>query len=171
MYEIDEITQYVEKIKDAVMTGAGESAKTIMDYISISIVVNMKTEMQSYPATKPVSLVTGRLARAIQGSQESKDDGTMSDDVIVYERSILVPYANITEYGGNVFINTRMRNYMYYKYQTTKELKYLYMYLTKQDYYKHRPLMFVQDILEKIDSQQILDIISKEVEEKVRSIV
>lgn len=162
-----ELPQYFDKIKETIWTALGDSAKDIMSVISLSIVEKMGKGKQTYPSKKPIRILSGRLARAIQGIDESHTNFYMNDDVIIYENKILTPYANISQYGGEVYITDRMFRYLLYKYITTEKKEYLYMAYAKEGTLKHKPFEFVEMGFENVKSDAIMQIITKAIKQRI----
>lgn len=164
---MSEIQEWMNKIRQGIWTGLGASAKDIMQVWAVFMVSGMK-QGQSYPSTKPIGIVSGRLARAIQGQADYTDDGVQDDDVIVYERTIRVPYASISEHGGQVTVNPRMKSYFLWKYSQTKERKWAYMAFSKT--LNHKPFEFVKDSIQGMDANKIEPAVQRHVTEQLNKI-
>lgn len=164
---MSDIQNWVNRIKDGIWTGLGASAKDIMQVWAVLMVSGMK-QGQTYPSTKPIGIVSGRLARAIQGQAEYSDDGIQDDDVIIYERTIRVPYANISEHGGKVNVSPRMKSYFLWRYSQTKERKWAYMAFSKSLF--HKPFEFVKDSITNMDVNKIEQPVKRHVLEQLSKI-
>lgn len=167
MSDIRDISEWMRKIKTAVWDGLSKSSKDIMNVWAVTIVSRMKTG-QGYPSTKPIAIAKGRLARAIQGVSDSSDDGIVDDSAIVYERTIRVPYADISERGGEVPVSTRMKAFFLWKYSQTKEKKWKYMAFAKT--LKHKPFEYVLDSFRDMSVSKITPAIMRHVESEVKKI-
>ncbi len=101
----ESISNWMNEIKEGVWTSFGTASKDIMSVWAVFIVSRMKTSKQSYPSQKPIAVLSGGLARAIQSS--SIETGLQTESEIVYERTVNVPHGAISEYGKEEFITKK----------------------------------------------------------------
>jgi hypothetical protein len=166
---MSDISQWMGKIKDVVWDSFSMASKDIMDIWTVTMVAMMRTGKQGYPSSKPIAIAQGRLARSIQGKAEFFDDGIVDDSAIVYERTIQVPYAFISEYGGNVTASSSMRRAMFAK------LKQMGRYnkdtvWTHKAVFEHKPFEFVKDSIEEMTVEKIEPSIGRHMEEQLNKI-
>lgn len=154
---MSEIQDWMNKIRESIWTGFGKSAKDVMTSWTSEMVFNMKSGQSNYPARKPLGIFTGKLSNALLGNSNSFDDGIQDDNKIVYERTVQVPYADISDKGGNVPITTRMKGFLIHKYYQTKEKKYLYMAFSNSGTLKHYKFDYVQDAVKRLDGKGVLN--------------
>ncbi len=165
MSNVQDISGWIDKIKQGVWTAFGSSSKDIMNTWAVFIVSRMKSG-QDYPAIKPPAIKSGKLARAIQDG--STDDGIMEDDVIVYERTIKVPYAWMIEEGGSVPVTPRMKSFFLWKYSQTKEKKWKYMAFAGT--LRHPALDYIKDSILGMTVDKIEPAISRHLEAELNKI-
>lgn len=112
MSDVTEISGWVDKIQKGIWDSFGMASKEVMDAWAVFIVSRMRTNRMN-PSAKPISIWKGKLARGIQGQEGSTDDGIMEENVIVYERTLRVPYGAISEYGGTTSATPKARRAMF----------------------------------------------------------
>lgn len=153
---MSEISDWMGKIREGIWTGFGKSAKDVMKSWTSEMVFNMKSgQSQNYPAREPLGIFTGKLSNALLGNANSFDDGLQDENKIVYERTVQVPYADISDKGGTVQVTPKMKAFLIHKYYQTKEKKYLYMAFAGALY--HYKFDYVQDAVKRIDGQGVLN--------------
>lgn len=152
----DDITKWMDDIREGTWTAFGKSSKDIMDTWGFIMATSLRTGGSAYPVSK-LGQRSGRLGDALMGIKDSEDDGRQEDNVIVYQRTIKVPYADISDKGGDVKITERMRGYLLAQYMDTKDKKYAYMAFSKDGMLHHKAFNYAQEATNKIDSSIIAE--------------
>lgn len=168
MSDVKEISSWISLIQEAIWNGLWYSSKEVMDAWSVFIVSRMRTNRQN-PSPKPISIWEGRLAKAIQGGQESSDNGEQGDTIISYERTIKVPYGAISEYGGKTKATPSARKAMF------ATLKKLGTYdpkksWTNREYFEHPAFEFVNSSISEISMDTIQEPIMRNLEKTFNQI-
>ena len=171
MSDVKDISEWIKKIERGIWDSFGMASKEVMDAWAVFIVSRMRTNRQN-PSPKPISIYTGRLARALQGGGESQDDGIVDDSVVVYERTVKVPYAAISEYGGKTRANNSTRRAMF------AQLKKMGTYnkntvWTHKAFFDHRDgsgMQFVKDSISEMSIDKIKPAIMRHIETELNKI-
>jgi hypothetical protein len=129
----------------------------------------MKTNRQSYPSTKPISIVQGRLARGIQGQEGSIDNNTSTETEVSRERTIMVPGAALNEYGGSVPATPSMRRAMFAKLVRSGRYNKDTVW-THRAIFEHKPFEFVKDSIEGMTMDKISPTFLRNMEEQLSKI-
>ena len=169
MSDVQEISGWMNKIKTGIWDAFGASSKEIMDAWAVFIVSRMKTNRQTYPSAKPISIFQGKLARGIQGGEGTTDDGLVDDSAIVYERTIRVPYAGISEFGGRVRATPSMRRAMFAKLKAMGRYNKDTVW-THKAIFEHKPFEFIKDSVEGMTVDKITPAIMRHVEKELNKI-
>ena len=166
-----EIQDWMNKIRQGIWTGLGASAKDIMQVWAVRMVAQMKA-FAGYPSPPPISKLSGRLARAIQGQAESTDGLKKTDTEITYERTLQVPYAAISEYGKKVSATDAMRRAMFAKLKSMGQYKreHARIGMGKKGMFEHNPYYFVRDSIEQMTADMIEPAVEKHVKEQLNKI-
>ncbi len=112
---MSDVTKWVNDIREGIWTAFGKSGKDVMNVWTSMMVSNMRTGGNSYPSTLPIGRNSGDLADALQGKSLSVDEFSSPQDQIMYERRVLVSYADISERGGFVNQTPQSRKAMFAK--------------------------------------------------------
>lgn len=112
---MSDVAKWMNDIREGIWTAFGKSSKDVMNVWTSRMVSNMKSGGNSYPSTLPIGRNSGDLSDALQGKALSADEYSSPQDQIMYERRVLVPYAGISEYGGQVNATPQSRKAMFAK--------------------------------------------------------
>jgi hypothetical protein len=154
MSDVKDISEWIKKIERGIWDSFGMASKEVMDAWADFIVLRMKTNKQTYPSAKPISIYQGKLARGLQGREGSIDDGLVDDSVIVYERTVRVPYAAISEYGGSVPATSSMRRAMFAKLKAMGRYNKDTVW-THKAIFEHKPFEFIKDSISEMSVEKI----------------
>ena len=167
MSDVKDISEWIKKIERGIWDSFGMASKEVMDAWAVFIVSRMKTNKQTYPSAKPISIYQGNLARAIQNS--SNDTGIMENNVIVYERNVRVPYAAISEYGGTVRATPSMRRAMFAKLKASGRYNKETVNMHKA-VFEHKPFEFIKDSIAEMTADKIEPAIRRNLEIELNKI-
>ena len=169
MSDVKDISGWIKKIERGIWDSFGMASKEVMDAWVVFAVSRMKTNRQTYPSAKPISVYQGRLARGLQGGSESSDDGIVDDSDIVYERTVKVPYAAISEYGGKVPATKSMRRAMFAKLKETGRYNKDTVW-THKAVFEHKPFEFMKDSIAEMSVDKITPAIMRHIETELNKI-
>ena len=168
---MSEIQDWMNKIRQGIWEGLALSSPDIMQVWTVRMVAQMKA-FAGYPSPPPISIRSGRLARAIQGVAESTDGLKKTDTEITYERTLQVPYAAISEYGKSVDATDKMRKAMFAKLKLSghyrKDAARIGMGIKGK--FEHNPYYFVRDSIEQMTADMIEPAVEKHVTEQLNKI-
>ena len=165
----NDLISWMNKIRESVWTAMGSSSKDVMD----SWTMRMTSSMLRGGGTRPVQklgLRTARLSNALLGVSESSDDGTQTDDMIIYQRTVSVPYADISDKGGNIQIDARMRAGLIKKAKQMGERKYAWMAYSRSGMLHHKKFDYTGEAAEKMTEADYTEILRPHLERELNKI-
>jgi len=153
----DDVTKWMSDIREGVWTAFKSSSKDVMSVWTSMMVANMKSGGNSYPSTLPISIGEGDLSQALLGNRLSVDEFSSPADEIMYQRRVLVPYAGVSEYGGQTNATPQSRKAMFAK------LKKMGKYVREEANigrgmkirFDHKAFKFVEKANEEISANQL----------------
>ena len=168
---MSDIQEWIKKIERGVWDGLGESSSDIMRVWAVKMVAMMKS-YSGYPSKPPISILSGRLARAIQGGEESSDSFNKSETSMIYERIINVPYGAISEYGKDVKATDAMRRAMFAKLKELNQYKKDFARIGKgaKGFFEHKAYNFVKNSIEAITTEMIEPSVREHLETELNKI-
>ena len=143
--------EWTDKIEHGLWNAFNASSEDVMNIWAAFIVSRMKSAKQSYPSEKPISIGQGNLVRAIQGKQNFQDMFSQDESKSIYERTINLPYANLSEEGGNVPATEPMRRAMFAKLKSTGRYLNDETLWTHKAIFEHKPFHFINDSINEVD--------------------
>ena len=156
---MSDVVKWMNDIREGIWTAFKPASKDIMSEWTSRMVSNMKTGGNSYPSTLPISKGEGDLSNALLGKSLSADEQESLEEMIVYSRRVLVPYANLAEHGGSIKATPAMRKAMFAR------LKRMGKYVKSEANigrgmkitFDHKAFKFVENSLEDMDAKVLED--------------
>ena len=110
---MSEISEWVGQIHVGIWQGLQRSSLEVMNVWTSEMVAKMRSGGNTYPSGDIIGKRSQRLANALRGFSEHTDIQNLSPNSIIHERTVLVPYADISEHGAKIAPTDKQRRAMF----------------------------------------------------------